>query len=237
MARFVVKRHRPWQWALSVVILSMLMATFTWLLLDRSYWSVIRGRLQDNHEQKALWQTNQSLSAENGALRERVLILERTTSLDKQTAVLLQDELKSMQGRIYDITEELEFYQGIMDAAAEAKGLDVHGIHISALLQQRHYALKVILTNVAGSGSVVEGVMDIAIEGQLDGLSKRLTLPALSPGEVLDLRYNVRNFERFESNIVLPPDFKAQRVFVELKPKSKKQPAIRKVFDWPVSVH
>lgn len=236
MARFVVKSHRPWQWAFSLVILSMIIATFTWLMLDNSHWSAIQARFQDNDARKILWETNQALEQENRELRERVLMFERTTSLDKQTAALLQDELKSMQERIYDLTGELEFYQGIMEAAAGAKGLDVHGIHIKSLSQPRHYGLKVILTNVARSGSVVEGEMELAVEGKNKGLTERLALAVLSSEQVSSVKFKFRNFERFESNIVLPQGFQPQRVYVELKPKSRRQSVIKKVFDWPVSV-
>ncbi len=234
MARFVVKRHRPWQWAVSLVIVSMIAAGLTWLLLDRSHWSAIEARSQDNHDRHALWAANQNLEKENRALRERVLMLERTTSLDRQTAVILQEEIKSLQERIYDITGELEFYQGVMTTAASTAGLDVHGIRVRSLAQPRHYDLKVILTNVVGSGSVVEGMLEIAIAGRLEGRAKRLALSSVNSGHPLAMEYKFRNFARFESNIVLPEGFKAERVFVALWPQGKRKATINKAFDWPL---
>lgn len=234
MARFVVKRHRPWQWALSVIILSMIIATITWLMLDKSHWAVIQGKFRDNHDKKILLETNDALERENIALRERVLMLERTTSLDKQTAALLQDELKSMQEDVYELKGELEFYQGIMEATAGVKGLDVHGIHVRTLAQPRKYRLKVILTNVATSGRLIEGRVEITIEGRQDGATILASLADISMDQALDMAFKFRNFKRMENNIELPEGFLPQRVFVQLIPKGKKQSTIKKVFDWPV---
>ena len=97
MSGLVVKTHRPWQFAAAIVVLSMFLATFTWLMLDKRHWSVIYDRIGENQDWKQLWEVNRSLQEERVALQERVLMLERTTSVDKQTAALLQDEIKSLQ--------------------------------------------------------------------------------------------------------------------------------------------
>ena len=121
MARLVIKSHRPLQFSLAVVLLSMLVAFVTWLGLDESHWSVIRDRLQSNRDQKLLWEVNQGLEEENAKLRERVSMLERTTSLDTQTATLLQEEIKNLQEETFRLKGELEFFQGIMEAVGEVK--------------------------------------------------------------------------------------------------------------------
>ncbi len=122
MPRLVVKNHHPLQWSIAIVILSMIIAFITWLMLDVSHWSVIYDRVSDNQNHKRLMELNYSLEEENQVLRERVLMLERTESLDKQTAALIQDDLKAQQDEIYRVKGELEFYQGIMAAARETKG-------------------------------------------------------------------------------------------------------------------
>ena len=63
------------------------------MLLDRIHWSVIHDRIKSSEEYKLLWEVNKSLEEDNKRLRERVLTLEQTTSLDKRTAALLQDEM------------------------------------------------------------------------------------------------------------------------------------------------
>ena len=52
MSSLVVKNHRPWQFAAAIVILSMFLASFTWLLLDKGHWALIYEQIGDNQEWK-----------------------------------------------------------------------------------------------------------------------------------------------------------------------------------------
>jgi hypothetical protein len=236
MSRLVVKSHRPLQFAAAVIALSMLMSFVTWLLLDESHWSVIAHRLDAADQRKLLWEVNQSLEQENAALRERVMLLERTTSLDRQTSALLQDEIRNLQDESFRLKGELEFYNGILGAAAEGKGLDVHAIHVRPLSgRENTYRLKLILTNVTPSDTDAEGVVEIAFEGSRYGKSQSLSIIDISADGAADLNYKFRNFKRVESDLTLPDGFQPQKVVVELKPKDKKTTNIRKVFDWPES--
>lgn len=235
MSRLIVKNHHPLQWSLSIIMLSMFVAFVTWLMLDVSHWSVIYDRMSDNQQHENLRELNRSLEQENIKLRERVLMLEQTESLDKRTAVLLQESLQSQQDKIYSLKGELEFYQGIMNDAGTSQGLNIHGIHIAALPQRQNYRLKLILTNVAKSVKVIEGTMDISFEGIQDGISRQLKLQDITLDETLELSFKFRNFKRFESRLELPSGFTPRRVFIQLQPKGRKQSKIKKVFDWQAS--
>ena len=182
MSGLVVKTHRPWQFAVAIVVLSMFLATLTWLMLDKSHWSIIYDRIGDNQDWKHLWEVNQSLQEERVALQDRVLMLERTTSVDKQTAALLQDEIKTLQETIYTLKGELEFYQGIMDSTRDSKGLNVHGIYIEPLSQPQAYRLKLVLTHVAKSSILAEGSMTISIVGTQNAEVQHLMIEDIATG-------------------------------------------------------
>lgn len=235
MARFVIKSHRPLQFSLAVVVLSMLVAFVTWLALDESHWSVIRDRMGSSRDQQLLWEVNQGLEEENARLRERVSMLERTTSLDTQTATLLQEEIRNLQEETFRLKGELEFFQGIMEAVGEIKGLDVHGIHVRKLSAPGTYRLKLILTNVTDSDKDTEGAISVTVEGIQQGATRHINLKELTLDESLNLTFKFRNFKRVESNFSLPSGFSPQRVFVELQPRDQKQSKIRKAFDWPAT--
>lgn len=235
MARLVVKSHRPLQMAVAIIVLSMFIAFATWLALDKSHWSLIHDRFNESRQRQLLWEVNQGLEEENGRLRERVLMLERTTSLDRQTATLVQDEITELQEEVFRLKGELQFYQGVMESTGQGKGLDVHGIHVRPLTHRDGHRLKLILTHVTDADIPAEGVMRVQIEGIQAGSTRILDLRQVTLDEPLDLTFKFRNFKRFESNVAFPPDFSPQRVFVELEPKGKMESNIKKVFDWPES--
>jgi hypothetical protein len=235
MTRFVIKSHRPLQFSLAVIALSMLVAIVTWLFLDESHWSLIRDRLSANRDQKLLWEVNQGLEEENARLRERVSMLERTTSLDDQTASLLQKEIRNLQDETFRLKGELEFFQGIMEAVGEVKGLDVHGIHVRPLSAPGTYRLKLILTNVTDSDKDTEGSVSVTLEGIQKGTTRIINLRDITLDGSPELSFKFRNFKRIESNFSLPEGFSPQRVFVELQTSDPKQSKIRKPFDWPTA--
>lgn len=235
MPRLVVKSHRPLQFAIAIVALSAIIALITWLVLDSSHWTYIYNRLGKNQDQKLLWEVNKVLDRENRELQERVIMLERSTDLDKQTTALLQDELTSLQDEISRLRRELEFYQGVMDATRESSGLQIHGVHVMPLSRAGSYRLSLVLTHVAKSDMVTEGAMDITIEGMVGKTVHKIKLEELNGDETLDLAFKFKNFKRFQSNITLPPELVPQKVIVEIQPKDKKQATIKKVFEWPIS--
>ena len=237
MTHLVVKSHRPWQLALAIIFLSMFFAVLTWLFLDRIHWSVIHDRIKSSEEYKLLWETNKNLEQENKHLRERVLTLEQTTSLDKRTAALLQDEMTSQQDQIHQLKGDLEFYQGIMESTRDTKGLNIYGIHVTPLSADRTYLLKVVLTHVAKGDIVAEGKLDVTIEGSFkNGTTRKYDLKDLSMDDSRDMTFKFKNFKRFESNLILPAGFKPRRVLVQVHPRGAGEAVISKVFEWPTDV-
>ena len=232
MGALVVKSHRPWQFALAVVILSMFLATLTWLMLDKGHWTLIYDRISDSEDWKNLWEVNQSLLEERVALQERVLMLERTTSVDKQTAAILQDEIRTLQDKVYALKGELEFYEGIMDATRGAKGLNIHGIYIEPLSQHQAYRLKLVLTHVAKASVEASGKMQITIIGRRGDSAEELAIEDVVAEGSLDLDYKLRSFKRVETKVILPEGFVADRIAIELRPARKNQAIIREEFDW-----
>lgn len=233
MNRLVVKSHRPIQFAVGVIVLSMLMAILTWLVLDQGQWSLIYNQLRTNHVRKQLSQTNQELRRQNSDLHERIMMLERTTNLDKQTESLLQKDIRNLQEDVFRLKGELEFYQGIMESAGQVKGLDLHGIYVRPLSRKNAYRLKLILTHVSNSPIDAEGSISVSIEGLQNGAVRTMDLKDITLDQSLDLTFKFRNFKRFEFNLAFPDGFSPQRVHVGLEPKDKKQSKINKVFDWP----
>lgn len=237
MNQLVVRPHRPFRFAFGVVLGSMVTAIGTWLLLDQAHWSVIQGRLQASAEQQRLWSANRSLEQNSTTLRERLMALERTASLDKQTETFLQKEIRALQDEVFRLKGELAFYEGIMESADQTKGLDVHDIYVRRLAQANTYQLKLVLTNVADNDAEAVGVMSILIEGLQNGTARLVSLNEVSVDATLEMAFKFRNFKRFDASMQMPGGFVPQRVFVELQPNDKKPSKINKVFDWPATAN
>lgn len=235
MSRLVVKKHRPLEIILAVVLFSAAFSVIVWLLLDANHWRFIKSQLSQSEDARLLWDVNQSLETENKQLREQVVMLERSTQIDNQVAVRLQNDIQKLQDQVYRLKGELEFYQGIMSATTDSKGLNVQGLHIEATNQERLYRFKLVLTNVAKSDKIIEVTMDMSIEGMNEAGSKVLSLDEVISGNQLKREIKFKNFERIEGNLNFPEGFKPLRVVVDLKQKGIQKSTVHRVFEWPAN--
>ncbi len=235
MPKLVVKKHRPLEIILAAIIFSAVFSVAVWLLLDANHWDFIKSRISQSEESRLLWEVNQGLETENKALREQVVMLERSNQIDDQVAARLQNEIRALQDKTYSLKGELEFYQGIMSDTTDSKGLNIQGLHIEATDQSQRYRFKLVLTNVAKSDRVVEVTMDMSIEGMNEAGSEVLSLDKVITGNELKRELKFKNFERIEGSLNFPEGFKPLRVVVDIRQKGLKNSAIQKIFEWPAS--
>jgi len=235
MSKLVVKKHRPLEIILATILVSATIAVVVWLLLDANHWDLIKSRLAQSEDSHLLWDVNKSLEDENKLLREQVVILERSTQIDNQAAARLQNDIKSLQDETYRLKGELEFYEGIMSATTDSKGLNIQGLHIEQTGEDRVYHFKLVLTNVAKSDNIVEVSIDMSIEGMSDADTKILSLDQVMTGSKLNREIKFKNFERIEGNLIFPEDFRPLRVVVDLRQKGSQKSTLKRVFEWPAS--
>lgn len=233
MSKLVVKKHRPFEIILAVILISIAISVLSWLLLDASHWSDVKSRFIQSEDSRLLWDVNQSLETENIQLREKVVILERSTQIDNQTAQNLQNEIKLLQDEVYRLKGELEFYEGIMSDTTDSKGLNIQGLHIHATGEERFYHFKLVLTNVAKSDKVIELTMNMSFEGMSDTGTEVLLLDQIIAGSKLSHDIKFKNFERIEGNLNFPEGFKPLRVVVDLRKKGAQKSTVKRVFEWP----
>ena len=235
MFKLVVKKHRPFEVILAIVIFSTAFSVIVWLLLDANHWDVIKSRLLQNEELRLLWDVNQELETENKKLKEQVVMFERSGQIDHQVAARLQNEIRHLQDQVYLFKGELEFYQGIMSATTDSKGLNIQGLHIESADQERLYRFKLVLTNVAKSDRVIEVTLDMSVEGMNESGSLVLSLDEVIAGSELKREMKFKNFKRIEGSLNFPKGFKPLRVVVDIRQKGVRNSTVQKIFEWPAS--
>ncbi|MGY8813205.1 MAG: DUF6776 family protein [Gammaproteobacteria bacterium] len=234
MSKFIIKSHRPWQMAVAIIALSMVISIFTWLLLDTNHWEVIYHQLSGNITTKDLLGSNQKYRDENSQLKDKIIMLEQTTQLDKDTAIHMQNALMSLQDEIYKQKRELEFYQGVMDATRGASGLDIHGIYVEPLTKPNQYVIKLVLTNVTLSDRLLEGSLDIQIDGMQNKNKHNLDISTILLDENASLTFELKSFRRVEYEIELPTEYLPHRILVKVHVGNAREQPISKIYDWPL---
>jgi uncharacterized coiled-coil protein SlyX len=211
----------------------MVITVTIWVFLDESQWSYIVSSLSEAKKSKKLWQDNQTMKNTIVELQERIVMLERTAQVERQTIVNLQKDMIEQQDVIYKLRKELEFYQGIMTSTGESRGLKILGLRIEEMSQPRSYYFKLILTHVSKSDKVITGKLSILLEGVQGDVARTIDIRELTLSESLSLNFKFGSFERIEGSITLPESFVVHRVMVRARPEGKKRtPAIERIFDW-----
>lgn len=237
MVRLVIKNHRPWQMALAIITLSMVISLITWLFLDNNHWQVIHKQLSGNTSAKELIEENQVLQAQNSELNGKILMLDQTTRLDQETAIGMQQELKGLQDEIYKLKRELEFYKGVMDTSKSASGFDIHGIYIEPLNKPSHYHMKVVLTNVDKANRILQGSLDMDIDGMQNNRKQTLNISTIVVDELGGLSFELKNFKQIELYFALPLEFEPERVRVIANLNKTNIPPIIRLYEWPITVN
>lgn len=222
------------QWALAVIVLSMLSAIVVWFSLDRSHWALIRNNINDGLDFQKTLMENRELEESNKKLKERILVLEQTATVDRETIALMQAEDRMIQEELYQLKRELEFYQGVMDATKDINGLNIQGVYINPLTAPRTYRIKVVLTHMAKDVTVAKGILSISLEGLFDAKVKQYEIQEIAEEGTPDLSFNFRNYLRFQSAFVLPEGFEPRKVVVRLQANDSKQSPVLNTYDWQV---
>ncbi len=231
--KLVIKRHKPLHIFAVIVISCSVATTAIWVFLDESQWSYIKSGLFEAKKNKKLWQKNQVMDDTIIKLEKRIVMLERTVRLEKQTITNLQKEIIKRQDEVYDLKKELEFYQGIMASASEVRGLSVQGLRIEATSQPRSYYFNLILTHVSKSDTMVAGRLTILLEGVQGNIPKTIDIRELTLSRSLSLFFKINSFERIKGSITLPEGFVVHRVIVQARQEGKKtNPQIERIFNW-----
>ncbi len=235
MSMLVVKKHRAFATILAVVFGNAVLSFVVWLLLDVSHRHFIESQISQNEDHRLLLNAHQNLENENKTLRDKIITLERLLQVDKQIAVNLQNEIKALQDDVYRLKGELEFYEGIMSATTESKGLNIQGLHIEAT-GPKQYHFKLILTNVAKNANHVKVTLDMSIEGMGESGSQTLPLDKVIAGSKPNVGIEFKHFERIEGSLHFPPGFTPLRAIVDLRRKGSQKSIVKRVFKWPVNM-
>lgn len=220
------------QWALAVIVLSMLSAMVVWFSLDRSHWALIRNNINDGLDFQKTLMENRELEASNKKLKEHILVLEQTATVDRETIALMRAEDRIIQEELYQLKRELEFYQGVMDATKDITGLNIQGVHIDPLAKPRTYRIKVVLTHMAKDVTVAKGILSISVEGLLNAKVKQYEIQEIAEDGTPDFSFNFRNYLRFQNTFVLPEGFEPRKLVIRLQANNTKQSPILNTYDW-----
>lgn len=214
--RFTIVQQRPDRRPLIIAVLSL-----AWLASLVGVWVGA-----ERHAAPRLPAVTAELDAANDELRrwrsqaeqlaQREATLSRSDQISRAANKEVQGELSEREEEISDLRANLAFYERLVGATGQAKGLSVHSAQFTPETGGT-WRYQMVLTQSLNRGAVSNGKLQFVLEGVRHGklatigwdeLHQRAAAPPQN--------YSFRYFQQVDGSVMLPAGFTPQRVRVSL---------------------
>lgn len=181
----------------------------------------------------ALEKERDLLSQELAELRQRGIVLERAQQVDEEAARALRDQLKESQGQRLALEKEVALLRRLIQEGG--KGIpQVKDLSIEQVVTDEvHYRFTV--SQLIPEFGRSEGTVDLRVRGSLAGEERILPLTELKDAEPREHPMGFQHFQVFEGRLRLPEGLVAERLIVDIKPKTKGLLPVTETFPWPLA--
>lgn len=184
-------------------------------------------------ERSQLRQRVDALEGRNAELERKLALVERSRQIDAEAYAVFNQERSGLQNQIQGLQEELAFYRGIMTPAQGKVGIEVQDFDLKPALGAGRYRFSFMLTQAGGKDQLARGVVQLTLEGLLDGASKQLGLTELTQDGDAEIAYRFRYFQSIKGDLQLPEGFQPERIVLKAIPASAPKLPLEWTFDWP----
>tara|TARA_B100000900_G_scaffold368997_1_gene346561 strand:+ start:307 stop:1053 length:747 start_codon:yes stop_codon:yes gene_type:complete len=236
--KMVVVPHRPGQRVLFTFLVLMgvaLSAAGGW---GYAYYTTVMSQEGDQADKNELLAQLFDLRVKNDNLERQVAILDRSSAVDKQTGVELQETLTSLRQRVAQLEEDVLFYRQVVEEETKETGLVIEELDIDKTRSPDRYRYKLVMRQEDADGDTyLAGHVNFNLAGRWKDQQVILPLRDLSEAEnELDIRLRFKYFQNIEGELVLPEGFQPDRILiaaVATEPVSKR---INEDFGWIVAL-
>jgi hypothetical protein len=162
-------------------------------------------------------------------LQQRQATLEASDRISRAANTEVQTSLSERDEEIAGLRADVAFYERLVGATSQRKGLNTHSIEFSPEAAGT-WQYAVVLTQNLNRGAISQGQMRFTVEGVKNGKLTSVSWDELHqrtkvPGQ----EYSFRYFQQLTGSVMLPQDFTPQRVRVTLGSGAG---GTTQVFDW-----
>jgi hypothetical protein len=149
-------------------------------------------------------------------LAQREATLARSDQISRAANKEVQSELAEREEEISDLRANLAFYERLVGATGQPKGLSVHSARFDAE-SGGTWRYRIVLTQSLNKGAISRGRLHFTVEGVRDGKLATVGWDELHQrSDVPPQDYSFRYFQQLKGSVMLPAGFTPQRVRVSL---------------------
>ena len=166
-------------------------------------------------------------------LKEDIALLETHRDIDQHAYDEVESSLAMLEGKIQEQRDAIEFYRGILSPSDGGRGLRVQDLRLTAGPDPQEYRVRLVLIQVMQHDRSVKGDVDLSLEGAQDGETVTYSFDELVPGdEDSNWPFSFRYFQAFDRSLVLPEGFEPERIFLQVRSRTKSVDSVEQSFAW-----
>lgn len=163
-------------------------------------------------------------------LQQRVATLGRSDQISRDANRDVQGTLAERDEQIAGLRADLAFYERLVGATAQRRGLSVHALKMEPQSDSAWH-FQTTLTQNLNRGAVSSGLLSLSIEGSRNDKLQTLDWDALRQRpDADDVDFSFKYFEQVQGDVFLPEGFAPVRVTVRLQPRSGA--SVEESFTW-----
>ncbi|GAB3515842.1 hypothetical protein MNQ95_04170 [Pseudoxanthomonas daejeonensis] len=233
LSRFRVVPRQPGfsgrGWLIAIVVAWLFSLVAVWALAT---WRAAPGLGDTRGQLRTAERTAALQKRQLDEVSQRLVTLSRSDQISRAANSELQSSLAERDEEIAALRADVAFYERLVGATAQRKGLNVHSIEF-APTEAGTWNYRVILTQNLNRGAISQGQLRFSVEGVRAGKLATVSWDDLhqkpsSPGQ----EYSFRYFQELGGNVMLPKDFTPQRVRVSLRGGAG---GTDQTFDWKLA--
>lgn len=236
------KRHPCWYMLIAALLLVSIMAAwlfFSGYLIPADSSGVhavtLRGKMDEQERLLAKQLT------EIKALEEQLAAVKREQQVQLSANEELAKKFAAISAELTSEREKLVLYEGILSPSGLAEGLHIQHFGIKPRMVDDKgkkveglYNYHLVLSNIKGGDTSVEGNYMITISGKQDGKAVTVTHKDLTPvADKSNTKFSVKHYQSLEGNLLFPKNFTPVTVKLRVTPNTGDAPErLTRSYEW-----
>jgi hypothetical protein len=223
----IVPKKTPWRgWLLVIAALWVLSLAGVWYLASLHAAPVLASTGKISVQQSDQQEDNEHLLKK---AQQQLATLRRSEQISRNANTELQSTLSDRDEEIEGLRADVAFYERLVGATAQRRGLNVHDIQFAPEVGGTWHFTATVTQNL-NRGAISQGNMKFSVEGISAGRLKTVPWEILvQKSDMGGKPYSFRYFQELEGSVLLPAGFTPQRVKVALRGNSGQAD---QVFPW-----
>ena len=199
------------------------------------------GRYNAGYDRQAVGQQRTELEVRiehlekaNRELRTRLAELDTIRAGRAREQAEMARSIGDLQAQVARESQELAFYRGVVAQGASSLGVKIEQLRITAGQLPGTYLVHMSLVRSGRADAPATGSVQLSLDGAAADGARTLDLASLTGGRQRELRYNFRYLETFDQQLIVPPNFKPERLNVEVSSGRRDVAPLSQTFLWSV---